>query len=111
MCVIEYLLSEATRAFVDHFELRAHSVSSEYGHMRLSALLMGEDACNVAQRIPASFKDMPHWADGLARRVWVDLDGRAICTYCEHDLFLDLFDREEAFGEALDRARAFYADH
>ncbi|MBZ9574537.1 hypothetical protein [Modicisalibacter sp. MOD 31.J] len=73
--------------------------------------LLDGDSFELAARLPKGFVERADWADGNARRVWVDADCYAICTYCEHDLFLEIHGSYSAFMSSMSKADDFYLTH
>jgi len=69
------------------------------------------DSFELASRLPNGFVEMTAWSDGNARRVWVDMGRQAICTYCEHDLYLEIHGSYSAFMSSMSKADDFYLTH
>lgn len=107
MTRVELVLDGEMQAFIRGFHLRKEMPLMRRDCMEYTALIRG-DSFNVFHRLPAGFTEVGYWADDYLRRVWVDYDREAICTYCEHDLRFQIFETEVAFDAAIERAWAYY---
>lgn len=60
--------------------------------------------------IPSGFKLMSRWSCGELRVVWISAKDRAIFTYCEGDLILEIYDDAEKFRKGLKRTEKYYEE-
>lgn len=106
---MQLVLDDELQSFMQHFCLREEMPPARRDCLGYTALISG-DSFDVGYNLPAGFIEVASWAEGNARRVWADLQRDAICTYCEHDLRLEVFKSSAAFFAATERARAFYTE-
>lgn len=57
---------------------------------------------------PQGFIPIEHWGNGPYRAVWVDVNLRAIMTWCEGDLNLEVFATDGAFVTGIGDAAIYY---
>lgn len=66
-------------------------------------------AHQVARYLPSTYTERPEWRDGYYRAVWTSETERAIVTYCEGDVTIEVMATPEAYTAQLAAAGAFYA--
>lgn len=50
------------------------------------------------------------WRDSVYREVWLHEEGRAIFTYCEGDLVLEMYPSDTAYREAVEAGERYYRE-
>lgn len=98
------------RSFMRRFHLTPEA-SPPKRESKVYTALIEDDSFVVGHHLPDGFMEVMSWKDGNVRRVWADMQRHAFCTYCEHDLHLELFGSSDAFLAAVEQAQAFYAVH
>lgn len=61
-----------------------------------------------ASPLESDWYEMVEWGEHSFRRVWVSREYMSIFTYCEGDVILELFSKEEKFLEELGNCVKYY---
>lgn len=91
-----YITEGADASFVD-------------GCRSMTGVSCGREADEIFTVKGAAF--MEDWADGPYRHVWVHNEERAIITYCEGDISVQVYETQAAYDLAVFKSHQFYATH
>lgn len=61
--------------------------------------------------VPEDFDEIEEWADGSYRVIWASDGERAIISYCEGDIYIDVHRTEESYRADYDAKQKFYQSH